>query len=167
MRKKIIGGRTALNWYGIHILAHSDHKISLNLVKGGKIESVYIDFLKDGVYLIDPQTEEKIKINNPCHAKSNPAGSLRRALKLSEKFHGAPPRKIKNINIRWPKALVQIGSAAQVDYVSDKFDGKLRQYYHEFEKPALILTAEKPQADGENLLIIKGQFRITKNGIVG
>ena len=89
------------------------------------------------------------------------------ALELSEKFHGYQPRRIKNTKITWPRSLVRIGACAQIDYVSDKFDGKLRRYYHEFVKPCEIYAVPNRQADGTNILIIRGRFKIKADGIIG
>jgi len=72
----------------------------------------------------------------------------------------------------WPQTLIQIGLCAQVDYVSDKWDGTVRRYYHEFDlgkakRPCLLFAAPDPQADGSMLLIIKGHFTIESDGIIG
>lgn len=74
--------------------------------------------------------------------------------------------------MEWPRALMMLGLCAQVDYVSDKFDNKIRRYFHEFElsdpeKPCLLLADAQPQPDGSHLLIIKGHFKIKPEGIVG
>jgi len=105
--------------------------------------------------------------SNPCPKKANPDAALDQALKLSKEFHGFDPRKIHKVKIEWPKALVMLGPCVRLDYHSDKFDGKPRIYFHEFEKPAAVYAAESPQPDGTNLLIIHGHFRIKPEGITG
>ena len=90
-----------------------------------------------------------------------------RAKKLSRRFYGFKPRRLRNCNIVWPKALVSLGACAQVDYVTDKFDGRVRRYYHEFTPDVLVLAGTDPQPNGDNLLIIKGKFQITEKGLVG
>lgn len=109
------------------------------------------------------------KTPNRCPKQANPTtnGELIDAARLSEKFHGFKPRRISQANITWPRALVRIGACAQVDYVSDKFDGKLRQYYHEFEKACHVYAFPRPQADGSNALLIVGKFKIDKDGLIG
>ena len=89
------------------------------------------------------------------------------AKELSRKFYGMMPRSVKNIEIDWPKSLILIGLCPEVNYISDKFDGQLRQYFHEFEDPPIIMVGVPKQKDGDNLIIIKGKFKIKSDGIVG
>jgi len=99
---------------------------------------------------------------------SNPAGAaVDRAVKLSKKFYGFKPRRLKTINIKWPKALTHLGACAQVDYVSDKIDGKVRRYFHEFGPGVEIFASPEPDAGGRNVLIIRGKFKLTDKGIEG
>lgn len=105
---------------------------------------------------------------NPCKAvKVKNPSPVERASKLSKKFHGAAPRTVKHIDFRSPKCLALIGSCAQLDYISDKWDGKRRQYYHKFEKPCLVMADPDPQPDGSRLIVILGKFKITERGIIG
>jgi len=97
---------------------------------------------------------------------ANPS-PVERASRLSKKFHGAAPRIVKHIDFRSPKCLALIGSCAQLDYISDKWDGKRRQYYHKFEKPCLVMADPDPQPDGSRLIVILGKFKITERGIIG
>lgn len=103
----------------------------------------------------------------PRHHQFSRQGQLVRAVELSTLFHEAAPRAIHQVDIEWPKALVLIGPCLQLDYLSDKYDGKVRWYYHNFEKPSVVFAAATPQPDGDNVLVIKGKFRITADGIVG
>jgi hypothetical protein len=91
----------------------------------------------------------------------------KKAMALSKAFYGFDPRYLKRRNLTWPKSLVLLGACPQVDYISDKFDGKKRQYYHEFVHPTLIFAGPKAQKNGDNVLIIIGKFEITEDGIVG
>lgn len=120
-----------------------------------------VKFVKSGKY-------GKV-IKNRCPKMSNPSitDAVKRAVELSRKFYGFAPRKLRQVNIEWPTALVFIGAGAQVDYVADKFDGKTRQYYHRFEGPTEVFASDRPQKDGSNLLIIRGKFKIKKEGITG
>jgi|GEM_PF-3698510 len=90
-----------------------------------------------------------------------------RAKKLSRRFYGFKPRRLRRCNVDWPKALVSLGWCAQVDYVTDKFDGRVRRYYHEFNPGVHVLAGADPQPNGDSLLVIKGKFKITEKGLVG
>jgi hypothetical protein len=95
--------------------------------------------------------------------------ALRKALAKSEEFFGAEPRWVKKIELEYPRTLVQIGSCPRVDYVSDKWDGKLRLYFHQFdsEDMPVILAAPEPQPNGDNMILIIGKFKIEAEGIIG
>lgn len=93
--------------------------------------------------------------------------ALSRAVKRSEKFYGLRARRARAVDIAWPKALARIGHCSQLNYLSDKFDGKLREYFHKFKKPPEVFVADKPQPDGSELIILKGKFKIKSVGITG
>jgi len=97
------------------------------------------------------------------------SNALRKALKKSEEFFGAKPRWIKKVELDYPRTFVQIGVCPRVDYVSDKWDGKLRVYFHNFdpEDMPVILAAPEAQTNGENMIIILGKFDIKAEGIIG
>ncbi len=103
----------------------------------------------------------------PAFGKMAGIAARARALELSEKFYGFAPRAVHQVDIEWPESLVCLGSAARVDYVSDKFDGKVVRYFHEFEKPAALYCDSEPQPDGNCMLIIIGKFTIEPDGIAG
>ena len=137
---------------------------------GGKAPVyTWTDLLYGTTFITHTIRELPDKIIAVRHKFSNPIKNTatKKALKLSKKFWGYDPRKLKKINIIWPKALVNIGSAAQINYVSDKHDGQVREYYHEFINPANVYVGEAPQKDGSNLIIIHGNFKIKTDGIVG
>jgi len=101
-------------------------------------------------------------------AKGKLSAGLARAIKKSELFYGFTPRRVRKLKLRLDtKVLVALGNCVQVDYVNDKFDGKTRRYFHEFEQPARLLFVPEPQADGSNVLIIVGKFKLLADGIVG
>lgn len=100
-------------------------------------------------------------------ANSKRGSQTAQALELSRKFYGFDPRTITKVNLEWPRSLVCIGAAAQVDYVSDKFDGVVRRYFHEFKSGAVVYVGATPQKDGSNLIIIHGKFKIRPEGITG
>lgn len=120
------------------------------------------NFLSDGLRdLADKIREHRKRFMNP---KVN--RETKKALKLSRGFYGFDPRKVRRINIDWPRSVVCLGPAAQVDYISDKFDGVVRRYFHEF-KDAILYASAEPQKDGSNLLIIHGKFKVKPEGITG
>lgn len=105
---------------------------------------------------------------NPCPKTANPGSrALNQALDLSRRFHGATPRVVREINFRAPQSLVAIGECAQLDYVSDKFDGKRRRYFHEFEQPCKVLADPQRQTNGQSVIVLLGKFKITERGIIG
>ena len=91
----------------------------------------------------------------------------KQAVKLSEKFHGQAPRFEREIKIDWPDSLASLGVCARVDYIADKWDEGLVRYWHEFEGPVMLLADPDLQADGYQLLIIYGKFKIRPEGITG
>ncbi|MHC4645187.1 MAG: hypothetical protein ACYTBJ_06780 [Planctomycetota bacterium] len=105
----------------------------------------------------------------PCPTAKNPSGdrALAQAAKRSKDFYGFDPRRVRQVNLQFPKALALVGAAARIDYKSDKFDGKQRIYFHDFKCPVQIFMSEKKQPNGDEILILKGRFRITPRGIVG
>lgn len=74
---------------------------------------------------------------------------------------------MSQIGLVWPKALVHVGKCSQINYVNDKFDEKLREYFHKFESMPDMFFAEKPQPDGTELIVLKGKFKIEPQGITG
>jgi hypothetical protein len=103
---------------------------------------------------------------NPC-PKANPNTDLKKALALSERFHQLVPRRIIDKHFDWPRSLTQIGGASQINYLSDKYDGKLKEWWHRFTGRAVVYAIPKPQRDGTNVLIIRGKFKIKREGIIG
>lgn len=93
--------------------------------------------------------------------------ALKIALEKSAEFHGRPPKAVLRRSIPIPKAMIRIGTCAQVDYISNKWDNKFRQYFHEFEKFPEIYASAAPTKSGENILIIVGKFKIEADGIIG
>lgn len=118
-------------------------------------------------------TEKRGKVRNHSHPTlaENPTSkgkkALVRAAQRSEKFFQMLPREVRRVNIKMPRALASLGHCSQVNYVNDKFDGKLREYFHQFEGPTEIFVGDSPQPDGSELIIIKGKFRIEAEGITG
>jgi len=98
------------------------------------------------------------------HRAAVPIGD---ALQRSADFFGFRPRRLTAISLDWPKALVQVGICTQVNYVNDKHDGKVREYFHKFDKPPLVFFGDKAQEDGSEMIVIVGKFKIKPEGIIG
>lgn len=75
-------------------------------------------------------------------------------------------KRVKFVEVDLPQALVEIGVCPRVDYISDKFDGKRRRYFHEFTSRPKIYMSEKRMRNGQNVLLIIGKFKITADGLV-
>lgn len=101
---------------------------------------------------------------NPCPTgQRNP---LKKAVRLSKEFYQLDPRRIVEMDFKPPRSLVKVGECARVDYVNDKYDGKVRRYYHEFEKRCRIYADPEPQKNGDSVLIIIGKFKIKPEGLI-
>lgn len=154
-------GKTVVGW----INKETPTKYQLSYKVGAQLAHVWRK--KSAVKFVLTGKRGRVKNNCPKTAE-NPAGTSRAgALELSKKFHGFDPRKIHSVNIDWPKHLMLIGPCVRIDYYSKKFDGKGRVYYHDFEKPCVVMAGASPQRDGTNLLVIKGNFEIKPEGITG
>ena len=91
-----------------------------------------------------------------------------KAIKLSKKFFGFDPRRVSEIEIdKMPRTLVHLGQCSQVNYISDKYDGEFREYFHMFEGSSHLFTPAEPVKRGMSMLIILGDFKIKADGIVG
>jgi len=93
--------------------------------------------------------------------------ALDAALELSRRFFGFDPRSVKKITMEVPKALVMLGTCAQVNYLCDKFDGRPREYWHKFEGAAILAATPDKMPNGSRMLVIIGNFEIDEDGIKG
>ncbi len=93
--------------------------------------------------------------------------TVKRAVSLSQRFHGLRPRRLSRVKITWPRALVLLGHAVRIDYLSDKEDGKPRIYTHDFDRPAQVFASGSAKGGQKNMLLLHGRFNITEEGIVG
>lgn len=116
-----------------------------------------VDFMRDG----------RRGPKNPCLRTSTNPDTTSRAIDLSKKFHGLVPRRVHKVKITWPRNLALIGGCSRLEYLSDKTDGKVRLYYHNFKKWAAVYAAPIAQPGGQNMLVIIGKFKITADGIIG
>jgi hypothetical protein len=126
----------------------------------------WTDFVTGGTFLTKTVADLPDKIRE--FRKGFMVGNPSAAEKLSERFFKMPARFKRQVAITWPKRqLVCLGAVVRVDYLSDKFDGKTRCYYHRFEKPMALYTCAVSQPNGSNLLIVHGKFKIESAGITG
>lgn len=153
-------GRTVVGW----INRETPTKYEISYKVGAQLAHVWRK--KTAVKFVATGKRGRVKNNCPKTAE-NPATSRAAAVELSKKFHHFDPRKIHSVNVQWPKHLVALGPCVRIDYYSNKFDGKGRVYFHEFEKPCVVMAGAVPQSDGTNLLIVKGKFEIKPEGITG
>jgi len=116
--------------------------------------------------------KKKRKVRNADSTKRHESGQNKQipiggALQRSADFYGFRPRRLKAICIDWPKAVVDFGICTQVNYVNDKHDGKVREYWHRFDKAPRVFFGDKPQKDGSEIIVIVGKFKIKNEGITG
>lgn len=158
-------GKTKIGW--INYATPTRYEIvykdgaHIRFVWRAKNKVLFVKTGRRGRIATNPYPKEK----NPDQAKVK--REIQAAAKLSEVFHQLAPRYLNKVKIDWPKALTCLGGCAQVNYISDKFDGKPREYYHQFEGPCKLYTGTRKGRQVQGLLIIHGNFKITKDGIVG
>lgn len=108
----------------------------------------------------------QIEILKPAtKSRANPSAAVHLAADLSRRFYGFDPRHLKMIDLKWPKALTHLGQCSAVNYISDKFDGKVREYVHDFDGKVHLFAGAPSQRKGKNMLIIIGNFGLTEKGI--
>jgi hypothetical protein len=82
-------------------------------------------------------------------------------------FQDRGPVPLTKKRMRKPPALketaAELGKLVGVVYRSDKFDGKVKDYEHDFSKPLPSLVTDP---DGKGLHIVGGGYKITPDGIV-
>lgn len=135
-----------------------------------KMLHVFTDLLTDNkirVSTLNQLAQAVQAARSPGFNKLAKKAARSRAVELSESFHGFNARKIHQVDVEWPESLVCLGAAARIDYISDKFDGKVVRYFHDFVKPATLYCDSEPQPDGSCMLIIIGKFTIEPEGITG
>ncbi len=93
----------------------------------------------------------------------------KKAVERSWAFYGMKPRHKTKVLIEMGRrrVLMLIGQCMQLNYKCDKFDGKVREYYHRFGPGCQIYALDSPQPDGSEILIIKGPFKIKPAGLTG
>lgn len=101
--------------------------------------------------------------------RSNPASSRESAAKVVRMFEDRGPIKVKTRTVKAPAplsgAVAQIGEVSAVVYRSKKFDGKTRDYEHEFSSPKPLLVAD-PHTGDLNIVRGKSRYKLTPDGII-
>jgi hypothetical protein len=156
-------GKTKVGW--IHRSTPTRYWIAYDISKRTGRPTRFVWRYKDEVEF--QRTGRRGRIKNRRVNSISGQSELQDAVELFAEFYKRRPKAIHHVEIVWPKALTQIGLCAQVDYVSNKYDGKPRRYYHKFKQPCWVYAAPNPQPDGDNLLVIKGKFKIKAEGIIG
>lgn len=91
------------------------------------------------------------------------------AADLVRTFEDRGPLKLKTRKVKTPAPLkgevAQIGEVVAVTYRSKKFDGKSRDYEHEFGSPRPLLVAD-PRTEDLNLVRGRSRYRLTSDGII-
>ena len=150
-------GRTVIGW----INAETPTRYHITYKVGAQTREVWRR--KDKVKF---QATGKVgRVKNNCPKTAN--GPLGEAVAASEMFYGLKARHKKSQVYAWPKSLAKIGPCVRLEYLSDKFDGKKRQYFHDFGPGAEVFFDPRTQANGDALILIRGKFTIKPEGITG
>jgi hypothetical protein len=107
-----------------------------------------------------------IRFRGPASRVPNGAESFEPARQLFERFHSFAPTQILCRPCRRliPNVLVKLGQLRGVIYSSDKDQcGRPRTFIHFMESPPLLAS----DADGKQLYIVGGKYRVTSRGIEG
>jgi len=94
----------------------------------------------------------------------NPSSrNMRKAVRLYTDFTGHDPKFIDEWTINVPGHALQVGHVTGILYKT-RMDGKTQEFMHEFTgKSRPILAAS---ADGQQLLLLGGDYKFTERGIV-
>jgi hypothetical protein len=100
--------------------------------------------------------------------RRNPRGSnVAAAAKTVRMFQDRGPIPVKAKRMKAPTPLkdtaAELGKLVGVVYRSDKFDGKTRDYEHDFSKPLPSLVTDP---EGRGLHVVGGRYKVTPDGIV-
>lgn len=90
-------------------------------------------------------------------------GMHKSAEQLRKDFTGQKSIKTNYRTLNIPSKLVFIGGVPRIDYDSNKFDGKMRSYFHNLKKHGVMLIAPH----GHLIIITDVKLKITKRGLIG
>lgn len=88
---------------------------------------------------------------------------VKKAVKLYRSFRDGEPEEIKRVKVSLPVAAIAIGHLDYVGYTTTH-NGKVTRYEHKFRKGSRPLLCA--DADGNQLLLLGGNFTFTELGIV-
>lgn len=96
--------------------------------------------------------------------------STQKAVKQYMDFHGKDHAELKEVSIDMPganDALVHIGSAPEINYLSDKLGRKTTLYKHHVKKFGEIYAYVNPKTGRVSTVIIANlNMRIDKRGLI-
>jgi hypothetical protein len=96
---------------------------------------------------------------------------MQKAKESRLKFSWQDDVKTYNMNVQMPKAgdaVMMIGTAENLDYVSDKFDGNKRLYTHKLKKHGIVLAVMPKSGDVVKTVIITDlALHIRPEGLTG
>jgi hypothetical protein len=107
-----------------------------------------------------------IRYRGPARGADHGVEILEPARQLFERFHSFKPPRILRRHCRrtMPNVLVKLGHLRGVIYSSDKEQcGRPRTFIHFMETPPLLAS----DANGRQLYILGGDYRVTSRGIEG
>lgn len=93
----------------------------------------------------------------------DPHGDVARAAKLYETFTGHDAEEIGHLRLKMPQAAAVIGQCDFIGYTTVR-DGVREAYIHKFRAADRPLLAVTP--DGQQLLLLGGNYDFTERGIV-
>jgi len=122
-------------------------------------------------YAVVADVYQKIGGQIKRKARGNPSSKEWDAvISMFKKFHRFLPSEVTAVEVgdrKIPAILAKLGELKSVVYISDKWDGNgvKKTYIHNFKaKDRPILATD---AEGQNLYVVGGSYRIKAEGIVG
>lgn len=85
------------------------------------------------------------------------------ALEKFKGFHNRLNHELKTKSITFPNEWIEIGTAYEIPYKSNKWDGVFRHYVHKLKKQGNILISPK----GDIILITDLKLNIKPEGLTG
>ena len=89
--------------------------------------------------------------------------AYKRAVKLYQDFTGHDPKFLDEWSVSVPEVAMQVGKITGIMYTT-KMDGKEQEFLHEFSGRSRPILAAS--ADGNQLLILGGNYSFTDRGII-
>lgn len=129
--------------------------------KGKTIKRVVLSKAKNAAQLLANKLNGPVKV---VLKKANRKAALSQAETAYENFHGEPPEKIVRRTIDRPdESGYKLGDMIGIAYETVR-DGRKRQFFHEFSKPA------RPEvivdANGKKAHMLGGAYEVTDRGFI-